>query len=514
MTPGTVAAPAPSPSSGGAGGAPRANRASGADAFGAFLAGATDVHAEAGRRDAPAPARTAPEHRDQHGHAQVGKPASTAGRQSLAHADGASAAPRAEGVAGAPSPVPDAGAATLAVIGGDAVAAVAAGVDAPVTAAVSTAAVPTAAAPAGPAADTIAATLATRGKAVGGVPVAGAAPALVAGTATDAQDSGVAPTREASTSTAQNAPAPSNGSALPVASASAEVGRPQAPVARMSTAPAPVSPAPGVAVSPSTAPDSASAAATIPTEASVALPLASQRGALVAQDDLRVAPAAPVPVGAAAAPATSRPVVPVAPAAELQNRSASTAEAIPGVPAPIAAVPVPASTAVAAPIASSAPASAPQPQTLDAQLARPVFTLAAAGRGEHVMTVHVTPDNLGPVTVRAHVGVDGVRVELFAPTDAGRDALRAILPDLRRDLGSTGLAATLDLSSQNQPSPQQHPLADGRTAGQQGERPTGHDSGASGDGRPRSSRGNADRDADRLPHPVADGSTYSIDLIV
>lgn len=70
------------------------------------------------------------------------------------------------------------------------------------------------------------------------------------------------------------------------------------------------------------------------------------------------------------------------------------------------------------------------------------------------MTVHVTPDLLGPVTVRAHVGAEGVRVELFAPTDAGRDALRSILSDLRKDLSGAGLSGTLDLSSQNQPSSQ------------------------------------------------------------
>ncbi len=39
-----------------------------------------------------------------------------------------------------------------------------------------------------------------------------------------------------------------------------------------------------------------------------------------------------------------------------------------------------------------------------------------------------------------------MHVELFAASDAGRDAVRQILPDLRRDSG-----ATLDLSSQNQP---------------------------------------------------------------
>lgn len=69
-----------------------------------------------------------------------------------------------------------------------------------------------------------------------------------------------------------------------------------------------------------------------------------------------------------------------------------------------------------------------------------------------MLTVSVTPDDLGPVTVRAHVGTDGVRVELFAPTDGGRDALRGILTDLRRDLAAGGMNAQLNLSSQNQPS--------------------------------------------------------------
>ena len=68
------------------------------------------------------------------------------------------------------------------------------------------------------------------------------------------------------------------------------------------------------------------------------------------------------------------------------------------------------------------------------------------------MTISVTPDALGPVTVRAHVGPEGIRVELFAPTDLGRDAIRAILPDLRKDLAGAGVGANLDLSSRNQPS--------------------------------------------------------------
>ncbi|WP_031259882.1 flagellar hook-length control protein FliK, partial [Curtobacterium flaccumfaciens] len=104
-------------------------------------------------------------------------------------------------------------------------------------------------------------------------------------------------------------------------------------------------------------------------------------------------------------------------------------------------------TPTAAPAAATAPAPAPLAQ----QLARPVFTLAQAGPGEHVVTVQVVPDSLGPVTVRAHVTAHGMHVELFAASDAGREAVRQVLPDLRRDAGGTGVSTTLDLSSQNQP---------------------------------------------------------------
>ncbi|MFB0835355.1 flagellar hook-length control protein FliK [Arthrobacter halodurans] len=78
------------------------------------------------------------------------------------------------------------------------------------------------------------------------------------------------------------------------------------------------------------------------------------------------------------------------------------------------------------------------PPPLHRQLAGPVASLVAGPRGEQTLVVNVAPDGVGPVTVKAHLGGDGLRVELLAPTDAGRDALRAMLPDLRRDLASTG----------------------------------------------------------------------------
>jgi len=131
-------------------------------------------------------------------------------------------------------------------------------------------------------------------------------------------------------------------------------------------------------------------------------------------------------------------------------------------------------TAAPAPAAPpAAPAAPAQPAPLAAQVAGPMFSLASAGPGQHLVTVTVTPDTLGPVTVRAHVTADHVHVELFAPNDAGRDALRAILPDLRRDLaGSSGLATNLDLSAHDQaPGTGADPDRQGRAALQ--ERATG-----------------------------------------
>jgi flagellar hook-length control protein FliK len=165
---------------------------------------------------------------------------------------------------------------------------------------------------------------------------------------------------------------------------------------------------------------------------------------------------------------------------------------------------VPASPTTAS---ASAPATAPANAAPDlpAQLSRPLFTLASAGRGEHVMTVHVTPEALGPVTVRAHVGAAGVHVELFAPTDGGREALRSILPDLRRDLSGAGLSGSLDLSSQNQPSPN----GDERPAWLSGGRQN-----ASGDRSGNAPRASVDPDQTQPRAPRPGEPVHTIDLVV
>ncbi|MBO9043721.1 flagellar hook-length control protein FliK [Curtobacterium flaccumfaciens] len=184
------------------------------------------------------------------------------------------------------------------------------------------------------------------------------------------------------------------------------------------------------------------------------------------------ATAAPTAAPAIAAPAASRtadgdsatvtpaqaPIVTAAPAAGTGSRAGHGTEqqaSTPGDPGLPAVAParggetpfVMSTTPTTAPAAVTAPAPAPLAQ----QLARPVFSLAQAGPGEHVVTVQVVPDSLGPVTVRAHVTAHGMHVELFAASDAGREAVRQVLPDLRRDAAGTGVSTTLDLSSQNQP---------------------------------------------------------------
>ncbi|MCU1475154.1 flagellar hook-length control protein FliK, partial [Amnibacterium sp.] len=105
--------------------------------------------------------------------------------------------------------------------------------------------------------------------------------------------------------------------------------------------------------------------------------------------------------------------------------------------------------AVAAPVAAS---QAPADQPLATQLVPPIAALAAAGNGDHVVVVRVTPENLGTVTVRAHIADGSMKVELFAAPHA-RDAITAMLPDLRRDLAGSGSTsgATLGLGTGDAP---------------------------------------------------------------
>ncbi|MHC6219510.1 flagellar hook-length control protein FliK [Arthrobacter sp. MMS24-S77] len=132
-----------------------------------------------------------------------------------------------------------------------------------------------------------------------------------------------------------------------------------------------------------------------------------------------------------------------------------TPAAAAGIPAGIPAVLPPASPLqqIASPVTPGMAMPAPQadPAKLLPQVAEPLFSLAAGEPGRHVMTLRLSPEDLGPLTVRAHIDGAGVRIELFAPGEAGREAVRSILPELRRGLGESGFGASLDLSEHNAP---------------------------------------------------------------
>jgi flagellar hook-length control protein FliK len=114
------------------------------------------------------------------------------------------------------------------------------------------------------------------------------------------------------------------------------------------------------------------------------------------------------------------------------------------------------------------------------QLTAPVVSLAQAADGDHSITLTVSPENLGPVTVRAHISGGAIHIELHAPNDLGRDALRAILGDLRRDLAAAAPHASLLLatSGDGPGSSSQHPgsgsgSANGTAPGTGGGQPGG-----------------------------------------
>jgi cell wall-associated NlpC family hydrolase len=138
---------------------------------------------------------------------------------------------------------------------------------------------------------------------------------------------------------------------------------------------------------------------------------------------------------------------PARPAATADAATASVAAAMlqagAGTAAP-ALLPAAAPAPVAAPAAPSAPTPAP---ALLGQLSGPVTQLVTQPDGSHTVVVRVVPEQLGPVTVDAHLTDHGLHIELTAPTDAGRDALAGVLGDLRRDLAAGGITANVSLGS-------------------------------------------------------------------
>lgn len=254
--------------------------------------------------------------------------------------------------------------------------------------------------------------------------------------------------------TAQSVVSSSTGAALPVDAATARstallgagVARPTA--LATSSAPAISTPVAGteaaetnpVGAALSIASDGASAegnagrhnATSVPTSSTVVNPnsaaLASMQAAPASEPAQQRSDAQPLAAPASTSPLTA--AAGLAPASMVSSASATAATAAPSVPVAQPNVP------------------------LNTQLARPILTVVAAGDGTHTLTVTVTPERLGPVTVQAVVAGDKLRLELFAPTEQAREAVRGILGELRRDLAGTGLHTSLGLSSDDAPSKQ------------------------------------------------------------
>ncbi|MET0975329.1 MAG: flagellar hook-length control protein FliK [Leifsonia sp.] len=210
------------------------------------------------------------------------------------------------------------------------------------------------------------------------------------------------------------------------------------PLAQPSVGAPPASAPLSAAVRAGSAADAAAAAVGLPQAAS-----ASERGTTIpASVGVTAQPMSAQSTSAAAVAAGSLPSL-----GEI-GQPAGTAQAAPVVAPVVAPVPP---TAVLRDAAPAQVAPRPVDPPLTPQLLRPLAALAQAGPGQHTLSIDVAPEAIGPVTVRAHVGSDGLRIELFAPSDAGREAIRAIIGDLRRDLATTGLGASLDLSNRDQP---------------------------------------------------------------
>ncbi|WP_062517483.1 flagellar hook-length control protein FliK [Demequina gelatinilytica] len=214
------------------------------------------------------------------------------------------------------------------------------------------------------------------------------------------------------------------------------------------------SPAPTVATSPAAASEAQVAAASLPATGGL-----TATGAVADEALVPTAPAVPsVPAAASSEAETPAPQVlervlaalePVArDAATSQGETAQPVQARGAEPAQAIATGAPLQPTSPAPTAQpAAPASYAREVPVASQLSTPLASLKQLPQGEHEMQIAITPESFGHVRVVAKITPEGVSVQLFGSTEAGREALRAALSDLRRDLEDAGLGSNLDLGS-------------------------------------------------------------------
>ena len=187
------------------------------------------------------------------------------------------------------------------------------------------------------------------------------------------------------------------------------------------------------------------------------------------------APAVPTGFATDVDPAVATPAAAVtiesAPQLKADSSTPTTVSVVPVATPPALGVPA------AAPVAPVAPAPV-VPVPLLTQVSGPVFSLAQGTAGEQTVTITVTPENLGPVTVQARTTGGAMHIELFAPSTAGRQALQVLLTDLRRDLAIAGISTSVTLSTAAAPHPVTPPHPGGTASGNGGSSDQQRESGA------------------------------------
>lgn len=186
-------------------------------------------------------------------------------------------------------------------------------------------------------------------------------------------------------------------------------------------------------------------AATAAVDAAAAAPIVGEGVRVMGELSVRVTDTAPVPAPSASPSKTDTGL------AATSGSSAPASAALPTPAASPSGTPAVQQTNPAAPVLPGRPTHIGHPP-LSAQIGTELLSLRQTVNGDHIVTIAVRPDNLGPVTISAVVGRDGMNVELFSPSPEGRDALKQMLPDLRRDLASAGgSGSSLDLGARDAP---------------------------------------------------------------
>ncbi|GAA0418616.1 flagellar hook-length control protein FliK [Actinoplanes campanulatus] len=157
----------------------------------------------------------------------------------------------------------------------------------------------------------------------------------------------------------------------------------------------------------------------------------------------------PATDGRAGAPATGRAAAESATAfSTVLPQTAGPVEAGPAHPG-AAGLPGMTGPQATAPTAQAPAPQAPPPATPSpyaAQLATRIIPLRLDADGVHRLTVHLHPADLGPVQVVAEIRNGDINVRLTGGTEAGTEALRQSLDDLRRQLNEAGFNnCSLDL---------------------------------------------------------------------